>query len=271
MGWINLKNGDQSDASQINGIANELTSHETDKLNPHVVTKNQVGLPNVDNTSDMNKPISTLVKSALDGKAESSHNHQTSDILYFDVEVSNNVDVSANTNSRHTHTNSSILNSITDAIIVNWNTAYNHISDVVKHITGSERNLWNTVSNKVDKVTGKQLSSNDFTTTEKTKLSTLNNYDDTAIIQSLETKAVKSNVKKANLLSINWVDKKQDLTIDGITTDTKGIIGLSSGYDYSQAVSAQLSYEIIGNNIVRITANGSVPTVTLEIMILVLD
>lgn len=37
------------------------------------------------------------------------------------------------------------------------------------------------LSNKVDKVSGKQLSTEDFTTALKTKLSGLNNYDDTAI------------------------------------------------------------------------------------------
>lgn len=34
--------------------------------NPHQVTKNQVGLGNVDNTSDLNKPISTATQAALD-------------------------------------------------------------------------------------------------------------------------------------------------------------------------------------------------------------
>ena len=37
------------------------------------------------------------------------------------------------------------------------------------------------LSSKVDKVTGKQLSTEDFTTALKNKLSALNNYDDTAI------------------------------------------------------------------------------------------
>ncbi|MDU6361851.1 MAG: hypothetical protein E6590_18145, partial [Clostridiales bacterium] len=39
------------------------------------------------------------------------------------------------------------------------------------HITAAERTLWNTVSNKVDKVTGKGLSTEDYTTAEKSKLS----------------------------------------------------------------------------------------------------
>ena len=46
----------------------DLTAHINNKTNPHSVTKEQVGLSNVDNTSDVNKPISTATQSALDLK-----------------------------------------------------------------------------------------------------------------------------------------------------------------------------------------------------------
>ncbi|WP_373845087.1 hypothetical protein [Clostridium sp.] len=71
---------------------------------------------------------------------------------------------------KHTHNNLSILQTITQALIDTWNTAYTHISDAVKHITSTERTLWNTVSNKVDKITGKSLSTNDFDNTYKSKV-----------------------------------------------------------------------------------------------------
>jgi hypothetical protein len=54
--------------------------HETNKANPHAVTKAQVGLGNVDNTSDAAKPISTATQTALNGKAASSHNHSAANI-----------------------------------------------------------------------------------------------------------------------------------------------------------------------------------------------
>lgn len=38
--------------------------------NPHSVTKSQVGLGNVDNTSDSNKPISIEQQAALNAKAD---------------------------------------------------------------------------------------------------------------------------------------------------------------------------------------------------------
>lgn len=54
----------------ISGKANvsDLTTHTSNKSNPHGVTKAQVGLGNVDNTSDANKPISTATQKALDLK-----------------------------------------------------------------------------------------------------------------------------------------------------------------------------------------------------------
>lgn len=49
-----------------------------------VLTKTDVGLSNVDNTSDSSKPISTLTQNALNGKANTTHAHQSIDILTID-------------------------------------------------------------------------------------------------------------------------------------------------------------------------------------------
>lgn len=45
-------------------------THFSSTSNPHSVTKAQVGLGNCDNTSDLNKPISTATQTALDGKVD---------------------------------------------------------------------------------------------------------------------------------------------------------------------------------------------------------
>ena len=49
-----------------------IDTHKADKQNPHGVTKAQVGLGNVDNTADADKPISGAVQTALNGKASLS-------------------------------------------------------------------------------------------------------------------------------------------------------------------------------------------------------
>ena len=45
-----------------------LSTHTSNTNNPHNVTKAQIGLTNVDNTADANKPLSTPQKSYVDGK-----------------------------------------------------------------------------------------------------------------------------------------------------------------------------------------------------------
>lgn len=53
-------------------INDDLTAHKNSTNNPHNVTKEQVGLGNVNNTSDLDKPISTAVQTALNLKANNS-------------------------------------------------------------------------------------------------------------------------------------------------------------------------------------------------------
>ena len=64
----------ESDASDAKTTAEStqlvVDSHVTNKSNPHEVTKTQVGLGNVDNTSDLDKPISTATQAALNTQQE---------------------------------------------------------------------------------------------------------------------------------------------------------------------------------------------------------
>lgn len=70
-----------------------LTAHTSNTSNPHSVTKAQVGLSNVDNTSDLNKPVSNAVQQILDNKAdlvdgkvpESQLPSFVDDVLVFDT------------------------------------------------------------------------------------------------------------------------------------------------------------------------------------------
>lgn len=67
---------------------------------------------------------------------------------------------------RHTHSNKSVIDKITQSLLDAWSAAYTHISDTVKHITATERENWtdaygmrHTHSNKgvIDKVTQAML------------------------------------------------------------------------------------------------------------------
>lgn len=54
--------------TSISNVQNNLNAHINNRTNPHRVTKEQMGLDQVDNTSDANKPISNATQTALNGK-----------------------------------------------------------------------------------------------------------------------------------------------------------------------------------------------------------
>ena len=56
--------------SDVTALETKVNNHITNKSNPHTVTKTQVGLGNVNNTSDADKPVSTAQATAIaDAKA----------------------------------------------------------------------------------------------------------------------------------------------------------------------------------------------------------
>lgn len=76
---------DQQLQTNIDNVATDLTAHKQDTDNPHNVTKAQVGLGNVDNTSDADKPVSTAQAAALDAVESNLQSQITSN----DTDISN--------------------------------------------------------------------------------------------------------------------------------------------------------------------------------------
>lgn len=76
-------------------LNDNLQIHINDHSNPHNVTKAQVGLGNCDNTSDLNKPISTATQAALDTKVNKSGDTMTGDLVMdmSDIHISVNEDI----------------------------------------------------------------------------------------------------------------------------------------------------------------------------------
>lgn len=62
--------GTAFDGARGKTVESSLQSHKNDKNNPHEVTKTQIGLGNVDNTSDANKPVSTAQAAAIAAAVE---------------------------------------------------------------------------------------------------------------------------------------------------------------------------------------------------------
>ena len=77
-----VENAKISFEEQLGETNETILSHTGNKSNPHSVTKAQVGLSNVDNTSDLDKPVSTAMQSALNAKANSAD-------VYTKLEINN--------------------------------------------------------------------------------------------------------------------------------------------------------------------------------------
>jgi hypothetical protein len=51
--------------NKVNGVRQQLNTHTQNLSNPHQVTKGQIGLGNVDNTADADKPVSNSTQAAI--------------------------------------------------------------------------------------------------------------------------------------------------------------------------------------------------------------
>lgn len=85
----------------------QIDSHIASTLNPHATTKAQVGLSNCDNTSDLNKPISTATQTALNSKYDASNPNS------YETTTQLNARDTAN-RSRTNHTGTQLASTISD-------------------------------------------------------------------------------------------------------------------------------------------------------------
>lgn len=73
----------------VDVIANDLVLHIQNTANPHQVTKSQVGLNNVDNTSDINKPVSTATQTYVQNQPTVRYTAQSLNVSQQSVARSN--------------------------------------------------------------------------------------------------------------------------------------------------------------------------------------
>ena len=100
--WVLATEGYVNNA--VGNVQADLNLHKNNESNPHNVTKTQVGLGNVDNTADLDKPVSNATQSAIitanSGKADKvyvdSQDQLKADKVYVDSQLTlkvNKVDV----------------------------------------------------------------------------------------------------------------------------------------------------------------------------------
>ena len=199
--------------------------------NPHGTTKADIGLGNVDNTSDINKPVSIATQTALDLKVDKVAGKQLSTEDYTTNEknklagIQSGAEVNVNADWNSTSGDSQILNKPTlsevalsgdysdlnnipteftpsphshvigdvaelqttldgkqpigdyllDADLDEIRTDIETIEGDISTINSSISSIASELDTKVDKIIGKGLSTEDFTTSEKSKLAGIEN------------------------------------------------------------------------------------------------
>ena len=265
--------------SGVKGSAEE--SYRTGQVS---ISKANIGLGNVDNTSDANKPISTTQKKALDGKFDkvagkglstndltaalksnydAAYTHSTSTHAPSNAEKNiivgiqkNGTDVSVNSSTRKVNiivptktsdiTNDSgfATETYVDTKVAGVVNSAPETLDTLNELAealGNDPNFATTMATelgkKVDKVTGKGLSTNDYTTTEKNKLNEIeanaNNYS-LPVATSTALGGVKSGtditVDASGNVSVNDDSHNHVISnVDGLQTALDGKVSTVTG------------------------------------------
>jgi len=166
------KDGDASDvvvkfseAEQLNPMSNpdklskllgisakavsSLIAHLEDFNNPHKVSREKLAVDKTDNTSDMDKPVSTAQQSALDAlyqQMTAYTRQKISELVNGAPAALDTIKELADAIANH----KSIMDALNEAIGKKANEAEfdSHVKDTEKHITDAERTKWNEAESK---------------------------------------------------------------------------------------------------------------------------
>ncbi|UPL50534.1 hypothetical protein [Hymenobacter sublimis] len=257
---------------------NGTIKHETSDGQQQTITKADLQLNNVDNTRDINKPISNATQAALNNKVDKVAGKQLSDENFTSAEKTKLAGLENSTATSYDDTAIKNRVSTVETAVVNkvdkvtgkqltdvnfsqldktkldslQNTPTYNDAALKSRVTSVE----NTLLDKVDKVAGKQLSTEDFTTAYRTKLDSLQNntatsYDDTAIKERVS--ATETRLTAAEAAVATKVDKVfgKQLSAEDFTSALKTKLEtLTQGETVT-------SFQRQGNSLVLTTSSGT--------------
>lgn len=190
-----------------------LINHIANNTNPHGVTKSQVGLGNVDNTSDKNKPISTATQTALNNKSDVGHTH-TVDSAFSTTSTNpvQNKIVTAKVNSLQT----SVDSKASSARKINGKALTDDITLSASDVGADASGTANSAVNTHNTSTSAHSDIRTLITNLTTRLNTLADSDDTTLDQMSELvayiKANRSLIESVTTSKVNVSDIINNLT-----------------------------------------------------------
>ena len=271
-------------------IDKALSNHVADDSNPHHITKEQVGLSNVDNTSDINKPVSTSQKKAID-QAVADHNISTvshNDIRRLVTELTTRLNALADSDDTtldqlseivaYIKNNKSLIDSITTSKV--------NVADVIDNLTSTATNkplsanqgkiLNELITDLTDVINNIEIggtSSNDYTDDDKEIVWSFKNMTREEALSILNEE---ENSKELNCLLIVSPTKKS--YVQGESLDLSDIIVVAhytSGDDKNVTEFATFSpangtlLNTVGEQVITITYTEGEITKTASISVIV--
>lgn len=124
--------------------AEALHQHIINKDNPHHTSKEQIGLENVDDTSDMDKPVSTAQQAAIDGAYQQATGYTDQQIADLINGAPSTLDTLGEI-AQAMKDNENVVGALDQAIGTKASQAEvdGHTGNGTIHITASERQAWN--------------------------------------------------------------------------------------------------------------------------------
>ena len=134
---------------KIQKAISSLLGHINNFDNPHKTTKSQIQLGNVDNTSDVDKPVSMAQQKAIDGAYANSNKYtdqKIADLINGAPETMDTLKEVADAIEK----NKSVVEALDKSIgtKANQNELDTHTGNDTIHITSDERTKWNDANNK---------------------------------------------------------------------------------------------------------------------------
>lgn len=145
---LDLKNESQD---KLLAAKEDLNAHILDRHNPHEVTKSQVDLGNVDNTSDMDKPVSIAQQNAIDAALAQSNYYTDKKIADLINGAPEDLDTLKEVSDALAE-NDNVMDALNTAIGTKANQTEldTHIDNDMIHVTQSNKDNWNAAKTHAD-------------------------------------------------------------------------------------------------------------------------
>ncbi len=211
-----------------NNIQENLSDHIVNESNPHNVTSEQLNLGNVDNTSDIDKPVSTAQQNAID-LAVTDHNISTTshtDIRNLISDLTTRLNALADSDDitldqlseivAYIKSNRTLIESVTTNK-VNVSDFDEHTNDTIAHTNSSERANFIDAYNKRHTHNNKSVI-DEITSTLVSNWNTAKTHADSAHARTDATKVEKSDINgniKINGTEVNVYTYSEEATPQG--------------------------------------------------------